>query len=103
MNFRDRLLMDIHAVFLNPAVFGENVEIAGKTVCAVIEDVQIEYPAALTGGLRQRRKRVSLASTDVPDMLEIGRVLILADEEWIVEAQVEELGMVTLTLCKEVY
>lgn len=103
MNFRDRLLMDVHTVFLAPDGFGEQVEIEGKTVCAVVEDIQIEYPAALTDGLRQRRKRVSLAKSDAPDMLEIGRVLVLADEEWIVEVQVEELGMVTLTLCKEVY
>lgn len=102
MNFKDQLALDL-AVFLNPAEFGELVELEGQTVQAVVEDVALGYPQYLVEGLRQRRKCISIASVDAPNMLVIGRVISFEDEEWIVESFTRELGMSTITVSREVY
>lgn len=105
MNFRDRLLMDLDAVFLSPANFGTAIRIEGvaEPVSAIVEDVALDYPEYVDGGLRSRNRRVSLATKNLPPTTELGRALIIDDQEWIVQNKVDEEGMTILTLSKEIY
>ncbi len=102
--FKQALLDDIHAVFLNPNEFGDPVELAGHSeVMAVVETLELEAPDAGDGrpGVSFEGVAVYVAQSDVPDVLLTGKKTTFQGEEWFILSTEELEGMRKISLYRE--
>ncbi|MFH1834011.1 MAG: hypothetical protein ABH877_03215 [bacterium] len=105
MAFRDQLLADISAVFLNADEFGEALIIDGTTVTAVVDEDQTAPhtmgPPEIGDSVFTRRKRVFVAAGLLTRPVE-GQQLTLgsgaAAEKWYVRHVSEAEGMLEIEL-----
>lgn len=106
MNFRDRLLMDLDAVFLNTAGFGEEHLVNGEPVVVQMENMDSPLAGQMADGMANsatlglvgtvrilRLAESSLLAQPVP-----GQRLDLDGEWWTVEKAASHMGMLELTL-----
>ena len=97
MSFKEQLEEDLHAVFFNPAEFGEQVELAGH------EGVPCVYePLELTPSEGNDRPAVSyVAAADVPGELRPHRETTFRGQRWFVLESSSGETMRTIRLYRE--
>ena len=103
MSFKEQLEEDLHAVFFNPAEFGEQVELAGH------EGVPCVYePLELTPSEGNDRPAVSyegvtiyVAAADVPGELRPHRETTFRGQRWFVLESSSRETMRTIRLYRE--
>ena len=104
MGFKEQLEEDLHAVFFDPAEFGEQVELAGhEGVPCVYEPLEMEMPSGSDGrdAVSYEGVTIYVAAVDVPDELLTGRVTSFRGERWhVLDADAHE-HMRTIRLYRE--
>ena len=94
MSFKEQLEEDLHAVFFNPAEFGEQVELAGH------EGVPCVYePLELT--VSYEGVTIYVAAADVPDELRPHRETTFRGQRWFVLESSSGETMRTIRLYRE--
>lgn len=104
MTFKDQLESDIHAVFLNPAGFGELAEVAGHPDVPVVEEnLELEMPQLSDDrpGVSYEGVTLYVAASDVPDELRTGKATTYRGEQWYVLSTDCEAGLRTIRLYRE--
>ncbi|MBS6141168.1 MAG: hypothetical protein KH745_01005 [Bilophila sp.] len=89
MGFRDDLERDVSSVFLDPAVFGEEIDIDGTLVTAVIEDGHGSFSTSSGGGFAdaaglalQEATRTLYVADILPQRPVPEQMLRIDGEEW---------------------
>lgn len=100
MTFKDRVRQDVQRVFVNPDVFGEEAELCGSQVRAVIDDQGPVWRGDDQPALPQETKLVYLATQDVPSGCIVGTGITLSGEEWTLEQRRDDMGLTVLRLSR---
>lgn len=86
--FKDILEQEIRSVFLNPAEFGDMIELEGRTLPALVDPLEMQWPDTQTDtrpvSYEWVELRVSLEG--FPDRLWQGKPLTFNGETWHVGA-----------------
>lgn len=104
MSFKAQVESDIHAVFLNPAEFGDTAEVAGHPAVPLVEEkLGLEMPQSSDDRPDVSYEGVTLyvAASDVPDDLRTARTTTFRGEEWYVLSADCDAGLKILRLYRE--
>ncbi|PWL59070.1 MAG: nitrate reductase [Desulfovibrionaceae bacterium] len=86
MTFTEQLEADLHNVFLNPAEFGETINLNGRAMMAVVEafDVEFDHAEGFRPGVSLEGVALHVAESDAPDEFRSGREVRFNGEVWFV-------------------
>lgn len=86
MTFTEQLEADLHNVFLNPAEFGETINLNGRAMMAVVEafDVEFDHAGGFRPGVSLEGVALHVAESDAPDEFRSGREVRFNGEVWFV-------------------
>ena len=78
MTFTEQLEADLHNVFLNPAEFGETINLNGRAMMAVVEafDVEFDHAEGFRPGVSLEGVALHVAESDAPDEFRSGKMCI---------------------------
>lgn len=99
MSFRDDMLADINAVFLDLEAFAELQELAGKTIPVASEHLEVDSPAEMEQrpGVRYEGVTLYVSLRDVPDDFLPGKRTTWRNETWwVLDADREPLRAIHL-------
>ena len=104
MSFKEQLEEDLHAVFFNPAEFGEQVELAGhEGVPCVYEPLEMEMPLSSDGRSAVSYEGVTIyvAANNKQKKKKTGRTTTFRNERWYVLSADAHEHMRTIRLNSE--
>ncbi len=99
--FSDALSRDIELTFLNPAEFGEEVELAGQTLVAVVSHTQSVAWEGAEPGLARNIIVVCVSEKAFPHGIIFGATVSFNGQNMVVESVNANMGLVELQLSHE--
>ena len=100
MTFKEALAFESETVFLNPEEFGEEIELDGVKMTAVVSPLVTYSEGELEGTLSGRTVTLYLAEKDFPEGIAPGREITVNKERWAVVGFSLQFGMVKLELSR---
>lgn len=101
--FKQAIANDVHTTFLNLAEFGENIDVDGTNIPAILDDnICDELDIGSTGdreynGIYTEQRRLFVACTSITRPVE-GQILTVASERYLVTAVREDIGVLEISL-----
>lgn len=100
MTFKKTLAFDSENVFLNPDEFGEEIELDGVKMTAVVSSLVNYSEGELEGSLSGKTVTLYLAEKDSPEGITLGREITFNKERWAVVGIYPQFGMMKLELSR---